>query len=89
MERARRAGEKVMGHLAEGNSREAWRTLSGWYRAVEGKAAKPCYHRMEAQTVEREALYDYVPPPGRRYPRTSTARARTMGQRATLSYRRR
>ena len=47
VERARRAGEEVMGHLAGGNSRAAWRTLSGWYRAVEGKAAKPCYTRME------------------------------------------
>ena len=45
VERARRAGEEVMGHLARGNSREAWRTLIGWYRAVEGKAAKPCYTR--------------------------------------------
>ena len=62
MERARRAGEEVMGHLAGENSRAAWRTLSGWYRAVEGKAGKPCYTRMEEQTVEREALYDYVPP---------------------------
>ena len=36
---------------------------------MEGKAAKPCYHRMEAQTVEREALYDYVPPPGEKIPK--------------------
>ena len=66
---ARRAGEEVMGHLAGGNSREAWRTLSGWYRAMEGKAAKPCYTRMEAQTVEREELYNYLPPPGEKIPK--------------------
>ena len=72
MERARRAGEEVMGHLAGENSRAAWRTLSGWYRAVEGKAAKPCYTRMEEQTVEREALYDYVPPPGARITKNTT-----------------
>ena len=36
---------------------------------VEGKAAKPCYHRLEAQTVEREALYDYVPPSGEKIPK--------------------
>ena len=47
MERARQAGEKVMGHLAEGNPREVWRTLGGWYKAVAGKAAKPCYQRLE------------------------------------------
>ena len=70
VERARRAGEKVMGHLAEGNSREAWRTLGGWYRVVEGKAAKPCYQQLEKQTVEWEALYARVPPPlGRRIPK--------------------
>ena len=48
MEQAQRAGEKVMGHLAEGIPRKAWRTLGGWYRVVEGKVAKPCYHRLEA-----------------------------------------
>ena len=36
---------------------------------MEVKAAKPCYHRMEAQTVEREALYNYVPPPGEKIPK--------------------
>ena len=57
-----------MGHLGEGNSREAWRTLCRWYQVVEGKAAKPCYHRLEKQTVGREALYAYVPPPGEEDP---------------------
>ena len=57
-----------MAHLAKGDSREAWRTLRRWYRVAEGKAAKPCYHRLEAQTVEREKLYDHVPPPGEKIP---------------------
>ena len=59
----------VIGHLVEGNTREAWCTLGGWYKAVAGKAAKPCYQRLERQTAEREALYARVPPPGRRIPK--------------------
>ena len=63
VERARQAGEKVMVHLEKHNLREAWRTLGAWYKTVEGKASKPCYHRLARQTVEREELYAEVPPP--------------------------
>ena len=78
VERAQQAGEKVMGHLGEGNPREAWRTLGGWYKTVSGKAAKPCYHRLERQTAEREALYARVPPPPAGVsPKTSTGSRRT------------
>ena len=63
IERARKAGEGIMAHLIKGNAKEAWRILRVWYRITKGKAAKPCYHQMEKQTMEQEALYDYVPPP--------------------------
>ena len=64
VERTRRAGEAVMGHLASGEVKEAWRTLRGWYRKAEDQAPKPCYATMEAQTKEREELYSRVASPG-------------------------
>ena len=64
VERTRRAGEAVMGHLASGEVKEAWRTLRGWYRKAEDQAPKPCYATMEAQTKEGEELYSRVASPG-------------------------
>ena len=82
VERARQAGETVMGHLAGGDVKEAWRTLGGWYKAVTGKAAKPCYQRLERQTAERETLYAHVPPLAHGSPRTSSAPLKTTRRRA-------
>ena len=70
-ERARKAGEQVMGHLEECNPRAAWRTLGAWYKTVSGRAGNPCYHRMERQTAEREQLYAHVPPPGQSIPKNA------------------
>ena len=79
-----------MAHLVKGDSKEIWRTLRGWYRVAEGKVAKPCCHRLKAQTVEREKLYDCVPPPPvKKYPAMQTARARTTRRRATPRFERR
>jgi hypothetical protein len=61
-------GEVLVGHLATGNVKEGWWTLRGLYRTVEDKAAKPCHDSLEKQTVEREELYDHVPPPGDKIP---------------------
>ena len=47
VERTWKVGEVVVSNLAKGKTNEAWRILRNWYRAVEGKAGKPCYHWME------------------------------------------
>ena len=70
-ERARRAGEEVMGHLREGRVREAWGTIWGWHKTVEPKAAKPCFRTMEDQTRGREELYGFQQLPGERIPRNA------------------
>ena len=51
-ERAQRAGEEVMKHLRDGRVRTIW----GWHKTVESKAAKPCFRSMEKQTKGREDL---------------------------------
>ena len=68
VERTRRTGEALMGSLTAGNAKETWRTLQGWYREAGEKAPKPCYDTIESQPVEREKLYDCVPPPGDKIP---------------------
>jgi hypothetical protein len=64
VERARRVGESLMGHLQAGDAREAWRSVQGWYKEAGAQQAKRCHNSMEVQTVEREELYARVPPPG-------------------------
>ena len=68
-ERARKAGEAIMMELKDGNVKEAWRILKGWFREAGGTTVKRCYASMEHQTVEREALYDFQAPPGEHIPR--------------------
>ena len=63
-QRAVDAGARIKQKLGEGDLKEAWRGLKGWYRAVEERAPKPCYLTMEKQTNEREALYGKVDPWG-------------------------
>jgi hypothetical protein len=36
---------------------EAFCHLKGWYQAASEMQAKPCYHTMERQTLERVDLY--------------------------------
>ncbi len=43
---------------------EAFRHLKGWYRAALEMQAKPCYHTMERQTLERVDLYTRRALPG-------------------------
>jgi hypothetical protein len=50
--------------LARGNVQEAFRHLKGWYRAAMETQAKPCYHTMECQTLERVDLYVRRESPG-------------------------
>jgi hypothetical protein len=50
-------GAAVEAELTGGNVQEAFRHLKGWYRAVTETQAKPCYHTMERQTLERVDLY--------------------------------
>merc|ERR1712194_757062 len=64
IERARKVGETLMGHIHTGDMREAWRSVQGWYKEAGAQQAKKCHDSMEKQTVEREELYARVPPPG-------------------------
>ena len=57
-----RTGEALMGHLMSGNTKEARRTLHGWYRKAREKAPKPCYDTTEKHILERENHYDCNPP---------------------------
>ena len=52
-----KVGAAVEAELAGGNVQEAFRHLKGWYRAATETQAKPCYHTMECQTLERVNLY--------------------------------
>ena len=58
---ARKVGEAVTQLLLDNEVEEAWRTIKGWYRAVEEKAPKPCYLTMLNQifyslTFERPSI---------------------------------
>ena len=66
--RASDAGARIEQKLGEGDLKEAWRGLKGWYSAVEERAPKPCYLSMQKQTNERVALYGKVDPPGEPIP---------------------
>jgi hypothetical protein len=55
--RTAKVGAAVEAELAGGNVQEAFRHLKGWYRAATEMQAKPCYHTMERQTLERVDLY--------------------------------
>ena len=41
--RASDAVARIEQNLGEGDLKEAWRELKGWYSAVEERAPKPCY----------------------------------------------
>ena len=68
MEPARKGGEAASGHLAKGDVKKAWKCVQGWYRKSLRQQQKQCHEAMEKQTLEREALYAKVPPPGDRIP---------------------
>ncbi len=57
-------GATVEAELAGGNVQEVFRHLKGWYRAAMETQAKPCYHTMECQTLERVDLYAWRESPG-------------------------
>ena len=67
-ERAKLVGEQCKSELRQGNVQEAFRHLSGWYRAAGEVASRPCFETLEKQTQDREALYGHVPPPGESIP---------------------
>jgi hypothetical protein len=50
-------GAAVEAELIGGNVQEAFCHLKGWYRAATETQAKPCWHTMECQTMERVDLY--------------------------------
>ena len=56
MEWARRAGKKATLLWAEGEEKEAWAVVKGWYRQAAEKPSKPCQRTMARQTKEREDL---------------------------------
>ncbi len=57
-------GATVEAKLAGGNVQEAFRHLKGWYRVATETQAKPCYHTMECQMLERVDLYAWRESPG-------------------------
>ncbi len=57
-------GSTVEAELAGGNVQEAFCHLKGWYRAASETQAKPCYHMLERQTLERVNLYARRESPG-------------------------
>jgi hypothetical protein len=61
-------GATVEAELAGGNVQEAFCHLKGWYRAATEMQAKPCYHTMERQTLERVDLYARRESPGNPLP---------------------
>lgn len=63
VERARKVVEEIMGHLAKGDAKEAWRCSSGWYKPPGEMQSKRCHASMERQTVKRELLYARTPSP--------------------------
>ncbi len=50
-------GAAVDAELSGGDVQEAFRHLKGWFRAATETQAKPCYHTMERQMLERVDLY--------------------------------
>jgi hypothetical protein len=61
-------GSMVKAELAGGNVQEAFRHLKGWYWATSEMQAKPCYHTLERQTLERVNLYARRESPGNPLP---------------------
>jgi hypothetical protein len=57
-------GAAVEAELTGGNVQEAFCHLKGWYRATMETQAKPCYHTMERQMLERVDLYARRESPG-------------------------
>jgi hypothetical protein len=58
--RAAAAVEKIEGHLAAGEPKEAWRSLRGWYQAVTNRASKASKMSHATQTAKHVALYGRV-----------------------------
>ena len=67
-QRATDVADNIQLQLSEGNLKEAWHFLQGWYRDAEDRPPKPCHNTMDAQTIEREKLYAKVEPPGEPIP---------------------
>jgi hypothetical protein len=55
--RAAVAAEKIEGHLATGELKEAWWSLKGWYKATTDHAPKASKMSLASQTAKRVALY--------------------------------
>ena len=63
-DRMAKVGAAVETELAGGNDQEAFCHLKGWYRATMQTQAKPCYHTMKRQMMERVDLYAWRESPG-------------------------
>ena len=63
-DRTERVLTLIESKLTGGNVQEAFRHLKGWYRAASEMQAKPCFHTMERQTLERVDLYARMLSPG-------------------------
>ena len=57
-------GELIVAEFAEGNVHKAFPHLKGWNRNASKTQAKPCFHTMERQMLERVELYRQRDSPG-------------------------
>ncbi len=58
----------IKGHLASGETKEAWQCLKVWYKAASDTAPAASPMSLAAQTAKRVNLYRKVPPPGNPLP---------------------
>ncbi len=58
--RAAAAMEKIKGHLAAREPKEAWRSLKGWYKAATDRPPKASKMSLATQTAKCIALYGRV-----------------------------
>ena len=64
IERARKVGKEIIGHLAKDDAKEVIRCAGGWYKPPGNMQAKRRHDSMEQQTVECELLYAMTPSTG-------------------------
>ncbi len=55
--RTAQVGKLIVAEFAEGNIHEAFWHLKGWYQNTSETQAKPCFHTIKRQTLERVELY--------------------------------
>ena len=62
--RMAQVGKSIIAELAMGNVQKAFCHLKGWYWSATKMQARPCFHTMEKQMLERIDLYRWRDSPG-------------------------